>query len=119
LASIVNIGIKVFITTHSDYIIKELNTLLMLSTRQQHQRRFMKSNGYSETELIAASKIKVYMTKQVKPRTSNRKSTGAAFTLEQAHVGTDLGIVVVSFDDTIDKMNYLQQEILFGGDEDY
>jgi hypothetical protein len=29
---LVNAGIKVFITTHSDYIIKELNTLIMLST---------------------------------------------------------------------------------------
>ena len=29
-ARIVNLGIKVFITTHSDYIIKELNTLIML-----------------------------------------------------------------------------------------
>lgn len=30
-ARLVNIGIKVFITTHSDYIIKELNTLIMLN----------------------------------------------------------------------------------------
>jgi AAA15 family ATPase/GTPase len=30
-SKLVNIGIKVFITTHSDYIIKELNTLIMLN----------------------------------------------------------------------------------------
>ena len=29
-ARLVNLGIKVFITTHSDYIVKELNTLIML-----------------------------------------------------------------------------------------
>jgi hypothetical protein len=31
LANLVNIGIKVFITTHSDYIIKEFSTLIMLN----------------------------------------------------------------------------------------
>ena len=30
-ARLANIGVKVFITTHSDYIIKELNTLIMLN----------------------------------------------------------------------------------------
>ncbi|MFM7714300.1 MAG: AAA family ATPase, partial [Microcystis sp.] len=30
-ARLINIGIKVFITTHSDYIIKEINTLIMLN----------------------------------------------------------------------------------------
>ena len=30
-ARLVNLGIKVFITTHSDYIVKELNTLIMLN----------------------------------------------------------------------------------------
>ena len=33
LAKLVNYGIKVFITTHSDYIVKELNTLIMLIGR--------------------------------------------------------------------------------------
>lgn len=30
-ARLANIGVKVFITTHSDYIVKELNTLIMLN----------------------------------------------------------------------------------------
>ena len=118
LASLVNLGLKVFITTHSDYIIKELSALLLLSSRQKHQRRFMKANGYGEGELIAANRIRVYMTKPVKPSTSRPASNRAAFTLEKAQVGNELGIIVGSFDDTIDKMNFMQQEILFGGDED-
>jgi predicted ATPase len=36
-ARLVNLGIKVFITTHSDYIIKELNTLIMLKRKTQCQ----------------------------------------------------------------------------------
>ena len=30
-ARLVNLGIRVFVTTHSDYIVKELNTLIMLN----------------------------------------------------------------------------------------
>ena len=30
-SQLVNIGIKIFVTTHSDYIIKELNTLIVLN----------------------------------------------------------------------------------------
>ena len=30
-ARLVNVGVKVFVTTHSDYIVKELNTLILLN----------------------------------------------------------------------------------------
>ncbi|GAJ06031.1 unnamed protein product, partial [marine sediment metagenome] len=35
-ACLVNAGLKVFITTHSDYIVKEINTLLMLKQKKKH-----------------------------------------------------------------------------------
>ncbi|MFN6181816.1 MAG: AAA family ATPase, partial [Dolichospermum sp.] len=38
-ARLVNVGIKVFITTHSDYIVKELNTLIMLNHDKPHLQR--------------------------------------------------------------------------------
>lgn len=117
MASLVNLGIKVFITTHSDYIIKELNTLIMLHARQGNQRGFMQTHGYTESELIAASKIKVYATKPISRSLSPELVYRAAYTFESASVSDDIGIVLDSFDDTIDKMNYLQQEVLFGGDE--
>ena len=41
-ARLVNIGIKVFITTHSDYIIKELNTLIMLNRGSDRLRYLAK-----------------------------------------------------------------------------
>lgn len=41
IAELVNAGIKVFMTTHSDYIIRELNTLILLNSDKNH----VKSNG--------------------------------------------------------------------------
>jgi hypothetical protein len=58
---LVNIGIKVFITTHSDYIIKELNTLIMLNHNKPRLKEIAASEGYKTDELLSADKVKVYI----------------------------------------------------------
>lgn len=45
VARMVNSGIKVFITTHSDYLVKELNTLIMLNQRTEHTRRVQQQHA--------------------------------------------------------------------------
>ena len=60
LARLVNAGIKVFITTHSDYIVKELNTLIMLKGDRPHLKRIAEENGYRDAELITGDQVKVY-----------------------------------------------------------
>ena len=60
-ARLINIGVKVFITTHSDYIVKELNTLIMLNHDDKpHLKRIAEENGYQHDELIKAAQVKVY-----------------------------------------------------------
>ena len=47
-ARLANLGVKVFLTTHSDYIIKELNTLIMLNhdkTTPKENRRGKRLSG--------------------------------------------------------------------------
>ena len=63
-ARLVNLGVKVFITTHSDYIVKELNTLIMLNHDKPHLKRIAKENGYQQSELIRSDQVKVYMTQE-------------------------------------------------------
>ena len=63
-ARLVNLGVKVFITTHSDYIVKELNTLIMLNHDRPHLKRIAKENGYQQSELIRSDQVKVYMTQE-------------------------------------------------------
>ena len=60
-ARLINLGVKVFITTHSDYIVKELNTLIMLNHDKPHLKRIAKENGYQQSELIRSDQVKVYM----------------------------------------------------------
>ncbi len=113
LASLVNHGIKVFITTHSDYIIKELNTLIMLFHRKASLCGFMKSEGYREYELIDPNRIKVYIAGKKKRQIDDAKKKCNVFTLTNADVDESLGIEAESFDKTINEMNRIQDEILF------
>ena len=59
-ARLVNIGIKVFITTHSDYLMKELNNLIMLSHVTDKQS-ILKKYKYSSISTIQKEKIKAYV----------------------------------------------------------
>ena len=45
LARLVNAGVKVLITTHSDYIIRELNNRIMLSNDVENKEEIMKKNA--------------------------------------------------------------------------
>jgi AAA ATPase domain len=100
LARLVNIGIKVFITTHSDYIIKELNTLIMLNHDKPHLKKIAEQEGYKPEELIAAERIKVYIAENS--------------TLVTANIDPEMGIEARSFDTTIEDMNRIQESIVWG-----
>ncbi|MEA5512848.1 AAA family ATPase [Nodularia sp. UHCC 0506] len=115
-ARLVNLGIKVFITTHSDYIIKELNTLIMLNHDKTYLKRIAEEEGYRTTELIASKKIKVYIAEEatIKLEGSKRKTKTKCQTLTPADIDPELGIEARSFDKTIETMNRIQEAIVWG-----
>lgn len=115
-ARLVNIGIKVFITTHSDYIIKELNTLIMLNHDKPHLKRIAEQEGYKPEELISPERIKVYIAEKAKVKSDGGKNKSLCQTLTPADIDPELGIEARSFDTTIEAMNRIQEEIVWGGE---
>ena len=114
-ARLVNIGVKVFVTTHSDYIIKELNTLIMLNHDKPHLKQVAKENGYQDSELINADQVKLYMTKEkLMPLEEGQKRRRRGYTLVPADIDPEFGIEADSFDETIDAMNKIQRDIVWG-----
>ena len=113
-ARLTNFGIKVFITTHSDYIIKELNTLIMLNRDEPHLNRIAEREGYESSELLSAEKVKVYVAEKGLVRLEGNRRKTRCHTLTEADVDPKMGIEVRAFDETIDKMNEIQQDILWG-----
>ena len=116
-ARLVNAGIKIIISTHSDYILKELNTLIMLNDEEQWIQSLAKEEGYDESELIRPDQIRAYRTKPIDVISGSTSENANLYTLAQMEIDNELGIDGPSFDPTIDRMNRIQNEIIFGGDE--
>jgi predicted ATPase len=105
-AKLVNVGIKVWITTHSDYIVKELNNLVMLgnvSNREEMLSRFKNEKGeneYSENDILKAEDLKAYI--------ADNSPDGSGATVRKIDVDK-YGMVESTFDDTINKMNKISR----------
>ena len=115
-ARLVNLGIKVFITTHSDYIVKELNTLIMLRQNKPHLKQIAEQEGYDKSEFIDAEKIKMYIAEKSLIRLDGNQRRSRCQTLVKANIDPELGIEARSFDDTINKMNEIQEAIVWGAE---
>lgn len=116
VARMVNAGIQVFITTHSDYLVKELNTLIMLNQRTEHTRAVQRQYDYDDAELLDSAKVRLYMTGEVAKQAAGAGRRAKIKTLKLATIHPDRGIEVKTFDDTIEIMNAIQGEILYGGE---
>jgi AAA15 family ATPase/GTPase len=115
-ARLVNLGIKVFITTHSDYIIKELNTLIMLNRPGQRLSAIAREEGYEKSELLNADGVRVYIAEEALVKLDGGSRKTRCQTLVAAQIDSDFGIDARSFDKTISDMNRVQEEIIWGGD---
>ena len=113
-AQLINLGIKVFITTHSDYIIKELNTLIMLNQDKPYIRRIAEEEGYASGELLSSDKVKVYIAEEALITLDGKTRRTKCQTLTLASVDPELGIEARSFDTTIETMNRIQESIVWG-----
>ena len=116
VARLVNAGVKIFITTHSDYLIKEINTLIMLHQRTEHTRRVQQQYNYDDAELLNPQGVRLYMTGVTTKPAAGKGKRAKINTLKLANIYPDRGIEVSTFDDTIEIMNTIQSDILYGGE---
>ncbi len=98
IANLVNLGIDVMITTHSDYMIKEFNNLIMLSNDFVEKERIMKENKYEEIDILHPDKVKAYFIEKHK--------------ILPAPID-NMGIELKLFDDTIYKINQVSNDIYY------
>ena len=115
-ARLINLGIKVFITTHSDYIIKELNTLIMLGRDIPRMRQIAEREEYRPEEMLSADKVRVYIAEEALVDVGDGGRRKRRHTLVPADINQEFGIEARSFDATIDVMNRIQEEIVWGGE---
>lgn len=106
LVALVNAGVRVFITTHSDYIIREFNTLIMLNRGGPDEDAVRQKFGYAPTDRLDASRVRLY--------TTQRSGRSGDIVLTPARISASEGIEVATFDQTIGEMNRIQDMLQFG-----
>ena len=96
LARFVRAGLKVLITTHSDYLIMEINNLVMLSRPFADKEQVVKKLKYSPDDFLAPDSIRAYV--------SDRNG------LSRCTVN-EFGIDMPVFDKTMDQINRAANEL--------
>ena len=102
LARMAQSNLKVLITTHSDYIIKEINNLIMLS-RLKQKKKVVKDLGYQKDDFIEPDAIRAYV------------AEGDSLTKCEID---EFGIDMPVFDETIDEINRTSIELASRLEED-
>lgn len=96
-ARMINYGINIVMTTHSPYIINELNNLIMLNkVSDTDKERIMNNNGIVEDSVIKVKDISAYLVNKHK--------------IEEINKG-EYGLEVESFNETVDNLNNLSDDI--------
>ena len=99
-AMLVETGIKVFITTHSDYIVREVNALIRIGSLGDEIRRTVSGkHGYLNGEKLLSDDVKFFVLR-------NGHAESIAFDAGSNSFG------IPSFDDTIEKFNDLYNDLL-------
>ena len=96
LVRCVHAGLKVLITTHSDYLVKELNNLIMLSRDFHGKEDMLKRFRYEREDVLAPGLIRGYIADN---------GTLTACSVDK------YGMEMPNFDSTIDDINRVTNEI--------
>lgn len=109
-ARLINAGLKIYITTHSDYILKELSTLVVLKQDNARIRKIVLEEKYKEDELLPAAFLRCYTACS---KIKRRKSKIDNIELNLCKISQEFGIVSENFDDTIKNLNRIQDRIIW------
>lgn len=98
IAHLLNKGIYVFLTTHSDYMIKEFNNLVRLKHDIKDKEKIIKKYKYKEYDTLDYRKISVYI-----------NNNGNLFKTKI----NDMGMEIKTFDDTLNFLSNATDDIFF------
>jgi len=99
LAKLVNKGIYVIVSTHSDYFVREINNLIMLNDPFEERDKLIQQFGYKTEEFLSPEQVVAY-------HFSNNSAKPMSITNES-------GIEAETFDSTINSLNESASTIYF------
>jgi len=100
LSMIANRGIKVIVSTHSDYFIREINNLIMLKSDFASKNSILeKYKDYDERMFISANEVNAYLFDKN--------------TILEVEIDKEEGIIAKTFDSVIDNLNLVSDDIFY------
>ena len=97
LAQLVNAGLNVVVSTHSDYMVREFNSLIMLS--QDEDKVLRKKHKYSDNEILTTEQVGAYLFDEQ--------------TIKPFEITADDGIYATTFDEVIRNLNDINDDIYY------
>lgn len=104
LVRLSNRGFRLLVSTHSDYIIREVNNMVMLS-HLSNKDSVAQRLGYMEDEILQSENLGVYIFKYKNKRCKK-------VDLDSIEV-SESGFSVPSIDDAIEKQNKMAEELFY------
>jgi len=98
LGRLVNEGFKIITSTHSNYIIRELNNLIMLTQANEKTAHLIKKYGYTTNQLLHPNQVGGYLFK------NNHHCP-------QSIEVTEMGLGIETIDQVVTELNESSQEI--------
>ena len=96
LARMVHAGVKVLITTHSDYLLKEINNLILLGQELQGKEEAIRQYRYAPDEYLPEGSVQAYTAEH-----------GGLTECAIDRFGIDMPV----FDETIDDINKISNDL--------
>ena len=107
LVRLMNHGFRILISTHSDYIIREINNMVMMSNKESAVVKEMVEKGkYLSDEYIDPSDLGVYYFNYASKR--NKQVVVQKVNVE------DSGFTIASIDKTIQEQNTIAEDLYYG-----
>lgn len=106
-ARLINKGFRLLISTHSDYVVREINNLIMLSSNKPDMISLKNQFGYSADEYILKEDIAVHYFNYPLKQRGNKQ------VLVKNLIIDDSGFEIPSVDETIDKQNKIAEELFY------
>lgn len=106
-ARLINNGFRVLISTHSDYIVRELNNLIMLSSTKEEVNKLREKFQYKQEEGIQKNDIGVYYFNYPQKGRNNKHIVVDCLDISET------GFEIPSIDKTIDDQNNIAEELFY------
>jgi ABC-type multidrug transport system ATPase subunit len=99
LVALVNAGLKIIVSTHSDYFVRELNNLILFNRDFRQSAELKKKYGYAQTDALDSRHISAYLFE-------HHKITPLEFI-------PDEGFIAETFDNVIRSLNQSSHDIYY------